>query len=178
MGWLFTQGQTKKGLIKHLIERQENEDGIWETITYCVRGNVFWSVCQITRKDTGEVKKIILCNLMGSDNSYGWGYKDMDEGMGPNYYSCPLKYLDMVPVVNVEWREIVKNYHGERHFYMTELVKNKSQAHGAKVKVMLRETSLKWVWLSSLKPLRGISPEGTVYRLKRKHIGNSVIVSI
>jgi hypothetical protein len=45
----------------------------------------------------------------------GWGYKDLDESMGPYYFSCPLKYLDMVPIDryggNAEWRAGVVAYH-------------------------------------------------------------------
>jgi antirestriction protein len=38
----------------------------------------------------------------------------MEESMGPYYYSCPLGYLDKVPVVtNPGWRDCVRNYHAE-----------------------------------------------------------------
>lgn len=55
----------------------------------------------------------IGCDLLEySKRDEGWGYKDMDESMHPYYYSCPLSYLDMVPVVgSEEWRQGVREYH-------------------------------------------------------------------
>ena len=42
----------------------------------------------------------------------------MEESSGPNYYSCPLSYLDMTPQSKSEyagkWRESVRAYHAER----------------------------------------------------------------
>ena len=47
-----------------------------------------------------------------------WGYKDLDEAMFPYYFSCPLKYLDMVPIEiyggHPEWRERVRAYHAHQ----------------------------------------------------------------
>jgi hypothetical protein len=47
--------------------------------------------CDIIQKKAGEIR-----------------YKGMAEADGPYYYSCPMRYLDMVPqVANQEWRDIV-----------------------------------------------------------------------
>jgi hypothetical protein len=39
----------------------------------------------------------------------------MEESMGPFYFSCPLSYLDLVPIDryggNSEWREQVIDHH-------------------------------------------------------------------
>ena len=179
MGWLFTQGQTKKELIHRLTDREENDSGIWETLAHCVRGNVLWSVSEFTRKDTGEISKTILCYLMEKQKDYGWGYKDIEESMSPNYYSCPLKYLDMAPIRNVGWRNCVREYHADRNRYMGDLIRNRDKAEieDARVRVTLRGTTLEYIWLSSVKPLRGIGPDGMMYRLRRKHIGESVLVA-
>ena len=44
-----------------------------------------------------------------------WGYKDMEESMHPYYYSCPLSYLELVPIDqyggNAAWRAGVQQYH-------------------------------------------------------------------
>ncbi|WP_240754701.1 hypothetical protein [Parasulfuritortus cantonensis] len=46
---------------------------------------------------------------------HGWGYKDLCESMGPYYYTCPLSYLDMVPVANADWRGQVRAWHAARN---------------------------------------------------------------
>ena len=43
---------------------------------------------------------------------------DMDESMFPFFFSCPLGYLDKVPIDqyggNHEWREGVRDYHARQ----------------------------------------------------------------
>ena len=41
-------------------------------------------------------------------------HKPMCESMGPFYYSCPLGYLELVPVADEQWRECVRSYHAKR----------------------------------------------------------------
>ena len=72
-------------------------------------------------KDGQEVQpteRWITCDLLRYQMGYGWGYKDMEESMHPCYYSCPLGYLDMVPIDqyggNDQWREAVKVHHARR----------------------------------------------------------------
>jgi len=59
----------------------------------------------------------IGCDLLDySKADEGWGYKDMEEGMHPYFYSCPLKYLALVPAVaSEEWREGVRQYHARQN---------------------------------------------------------------
>lgn len=118
MGWTHTAGATKSDIIKDCIRVQgwgESREGL--AIEHCVRGNVLWTVHVIREVTThAEVARFIGCFLLRSNPGYGWGYKDMDESMGPCYYSCPLGYLDMVPCPdNVPyakaWREKVRAYH-------------------------------------------------------------------
>ena len=45
---------------------------------------------------------------MRCDRGYGWGSKDMDEGMHPYHYSCPLSFLDPAPVQNKDRHEKVR----------------------------------------------------------------------
>ena len=111
MGWLFTQGQTRSELIEKLVRLEENESGRWQTHRHCTRGNVLWTVAEVTSKATRKTERYIGCILLRSDKGYGWGYKDMTESVGPCYYTCPLSYLEDVPVANQAWRDAVKHYH-------------------------------------------------------------------
>jgi hypothetical protein len=121
---------TKKSIISELIEGWENKTKsgvLLNTTTYlkhCYRGNnfkgVLWVVFNTKVYDeNGQITKDenwIACNLLEywRKPCEGWAYKDMDESMGPFYYSCPLGYLDLAPEKNAEWREKVRKYHQDR----------------------------------------------------------------
>jgi len=131
MGWLFKCGSTRKGMIRERIEDWERttDDGILvktACLAHCFRGNtysgVLWAVWERTFTKDGQTiqptERWITCDLLRYQRDYGWGYKDMDESMHPYYFSCPAKYLNMVPLDqyggNAEWRESVQNYHARQ----------------------------------------------------------------
>jgi len=123
MGWLYTDGQTRRELIESRTKGWKSKSGSATCIAHCTRGNVLWAVWEIYRQSTGAFERLITCDLM--QNYGGWGYKDMDESMHPFYYSCPLKYLKMVPEVQSQaWRNGVKKYHAKRK------LKNQLTIHG------------------------------------------------
>ena len=127
MGWLFTPGSTRRGLIAERIDGWErtNDDSTVITskcLAHCYRGGSFagvlWSVWERSFDRNGEqaepTQRWIMCDLLRYERD-GWGFKDIEESMGPFYYSCPQKYLGMVPLDefggNAEWREQVVSYH-------------------------------------------------------------------
>ncbi len=88
---------------------------------HCYRGNAYtgvvWSVWE---QDPGSLAcrpRWIRCDVVRYTGE-GWEYKPLREADGPCYYSCPLRYLRMVPDdqegVNPEWRAKVQAYHEER----------------------------------------------------------------
>lgn len=124
MGWLFTYGQTLKELIARRIEGWDRtgDDGVLTRSTclrHCYRGGSFsgvlWTVWErIFTKNGVEARPVqrwIGCDLLQYQTGYGWGYKDMEEAMGPYQCSCPLGYLALVPVACESWREGVRAYH-------------------------------------------------------------------
>lgn len=129
MGWTYPYGVDRKQLIAQRVEGWERDTGemlVKSTcLKHCYRGGVFsgvlWSVWERTfTKDGDEVQpseRWIQCDLLRCDRGE-WGYKDMEEAMHPYYYSCPLSYLDHVPIDryggNAEWREQVAEHHRRR----------------------------------------------------------------
>jgi len=128
MGWLFTVGSTRRELIAertHDWQRASTETLVEsKCLAHCFRGGrfsgVLWSVWDRTfTKDGHEVEhtqRWIQCDLLRySKLNDGWGYQDMEESMHPYFYSCPLGYLEMVPIEqfggNEEWRDGVRSYH-------------------------------------------------------------------
>ena len=163
MGWLFTQGSSKSDIIRKLTATEENETRRWETLTHSVRGNVLWAVVEITHKQEQTNKRYIVCYLLRSDKGYGWGYKDMDESMFPYYFSCPLKYLAMVPVANADWRAEVQKYHERR---------NRKVDIGQKIGLV--NASIPWVVITSKRPLLG-TYDGMCYRVPRRMLGEVLV---
>jgi hypothetical protein len=127
MGWLFRQDITRKELIAERTESWERQSGETivqsECLAKCFRGNVFsgvlWAVWERRfvkdGEDTEPRQRWITCDLIQYRRDAGFGFKDMDESMGPYYYSCPMSYLELVPIDefggNAEWRAEVINHH-------------------------------------------------------------------
>lgn len=162
MGWLFSQGQTRSGLIHHLTQSEESDTHKRVCLKYSARGNVLWGVWEVTDKQTGNIHKFISCDLMQKERNYGWGYKDMSESMGPCYYTCPLRYLKEVPLPDSEfagpWREKVKAYHARQ-----------KRVYQVGQKVAILYCKIPEAIIESNRPLLG-RHEGVLYRLNRNLI--------
>jgi hypothetical protein len=118
MGWLFTMGYTKQRLVAERVKTQENESARWEYPKHRLVGSCLWKVCIKTDRETGMKESYICLDLIKSQKNYGYGYKDMDESMGPCYYTCPLSFFAIVPCPDdnsnaAEWRQAVRQYHAE-----------------------------------------------------------------
>jgi len=99
------------------------------TLKHCFRGNpgtgVLWTVHETTvvwgrtwpvPSTVTTVERWIGCDLL-QYRSREWGYKPMDESMGPFYWSCPLGYLDITPTANHTWRQNVRYRHRLRKLH-------------------------------------------------------------
>jgi len=105
MGWMFSPAwPTRKHLITQLTER----NGV-ETLRHCCTGNNLWCVHRLSN----GVKFICLYMMQKHkiDGEVCWGYKDIDESMGPNAITCPVSYLEMCTApegpYGYEWRQRV-----------------------------------------------------------------------
>ena len=141
MGWFYTNGSTKKSIIaerisfhstkNHAIKEGDAYYFEFNCLKHCYRGNNFsgilWTVWKITQKKISDDTQLSIRSYIGCDkleysrhDGGAWGYKPMDESMGPCYYSCPLGYLKMVPCVDKDWRMRVLDYHAHRNSYVKE----------------------------------------------------------
>lgn len=114
MGWSFTYQQSRRELIAQRTQSESSNGIVHKCLKHCTSGNVLWTVWEITGPGE-QVQRYIGCDLLARQRGHGWGYKDMCESMGPSYYSCPLAYLEMVPVASAEWRDQVRAYHAARN---------------------------------------------------------------
>ena len=125
MGWLYPyHTHHRRDLIADLVGPETGKQGDGTvvrrvTMRHCCVGNVLWVVqnwvVDATDEPTGGV--YIVCNLMQKHGT--WGYKDMGEESGPNYYTCPEAYLELVPPPKhskwaLGWRKEVRAYHEGR----------------------------------------------------------------
>ncbi len=158
MGWTYGWF-SKKEIIADRIETREYDGRRRDCIKHCYRGNahsgVLWTVWVITEVDTMEV----LDSYIGCDKlkcyrvprgSHEWGYKDMCESMGPYYYSCPLSYLEMVPVASEEWRQKVREYHAKRSRKIQV-----GAVYKAVPGITFKKNEIRRIRVDSLRPNRG-----------------------
>jgi len=114
MGWLFPYGMSRSELIDHCLRSWSSPGASGRCVARCTRGNILWAVWENYVQATGHFERVILC-IMLQRSKDGWGYKDIDESMGPFYYTCPLKYLNMgTRVLCKDWREGVREYHAKQ----------------------------------------------------------------
>lgn len=154
MGWDFGYGQTKQELVAYLTKNQERDGIKWEVLAHSVRGNQLWLV--IEKTGNGSPVRFIALRLLEYAKEYkGYGYKPMDESVHPYYYDCPLKFLDMAPPSNEEWRKIVREHHART---------TQKLALGQ----IINLTNEKAYKVVGLKPLRAVSLDsGQTYRIPR-----------
>ncbi|MQT88093.1 hypothetical protein DYL61_16825 [Pseudomonas nabeulensis] len=120
MGWLFSS-RSRSELIHDLIQPEDHARASVCVVAHTLRGNVLWSVVEVTAKAEGVHKDLapgqstryIRCDLLQRSGGQ-WGYKGMDESVHPFYYTCPLRYLEMAKEISPEWREKVRAYHAQR----------------------------------------------------------------
>lgn len=127
MGWLFGE-PSKESLIERCLRGGAHPTG-YTAIAHSVVGNHLWAVFEREPGQPDHVEyngrtysrpaRLLVLYLLAHSRRHGcWGYKDMDESMGPCYYDCPLKFLDMVPDPGgyaTEWREKVRSFHAAKN---------------------------------------------------------------
>lgn len=104
MGWDIGHNWYKKSdVIQELIFQYSRSEN-YQLIAHKSTTNGLWLVMQ--NKENG--KKLIAFDLIKKFGK-NLAVKSMDESMGPYYYDCPAKFLDMVPEsealgFNADWR--------------------------------------------------------------------------
>lgn len=112
MGWTFSrEWNTKEKMVEYL--QKGYKDASEFRLTYEGDQWVLWTVLHF------KGNSLIVCDLIEPSRN-GWGYKTMDESMGPYYYSCPARFLELTdgsPYANHQWRLEVLKYHAVRKQY-------------------------------------------------------------
>ena len=113
MGWLYSYNiRSKKEMVAYL-RRPERFGQDHELLRATTIGNNHWYLCR--NKQTGQV--YIGLDKMAGGIKDGWGYKDMDESVGPCEVDCPLSYLAQASQATgyaIEWRFNVQDFHAKK----------------------------------------------------------------
>lgn len=113
MGTFFTPGATKDDVVEELIEPLKSGGHLVDSKRTMEDGEpILWTV-EKGEKD-GVPYQFIGCYILRESNDGDWGYKPMDETMGPCFYSVPLEWLDKYPCIvpggkgfSEKWRKSV-----------------------------------------------------------------------
>ena len=98
MGWYGTPGATKQDIIDEILEGWRTEKILREHSIASEKGEtVLWAVLKGKTTD-GKSFQIIACHIISCAQGT-WGYKPLDETMGPYYYSVPKAWLKLYPCV-------------------------------------------------------------------------------
>jgi hypothetical protein len=114
MGWLVGW-HSRAALVEHLRQDYRGKILAERSTQY---GRHLWWACE----GSGGERFVILFLICGSARSEepSWGYKDIEETMGPVELDCPLDLFDLVPEPTGddqsakwarEWRERVRAFH-------------------------------------------------------------------
>lgn len=168
MGFFSTHGASRKDIIEEIARDQhDTKNGrIHKTIAHAVVLNTVWAVHQIVDLNGNVPERYIACYRLGK-RPEGWGYRPDDEGVGPTEYSCPLRFLDMAPEANAEWRQKVREYHAAK---AAARAKALSVAVGQKW-TLVGARGLTYVQIGRVKPLAGTCDDGRFYRIPAKMLG-------
>lgn len=166
MGWLYTQDATRADIINELTHERVNDRGVFRTLRKCFRGNTMYALHE--SGPPGNLKKWICVYLLQRNGKFGWGYKDIEETMGPYYYDCPVSYLDEADPPTTEtatkWRDEVRAKSNQRASKRPKV---------GEIWKLIAGCCPRQIRITSLRPLRGES-SGSMYRLKRRHLDERV----
>lgn len=163
MGWTYCETwQTRTDLENALLNESRATNRL---IAHKWVGSNLW----IVEKSLANIPTIFVL-LTAKHKNYGYGYKDMSEGMHPFYYDCPLDFLEKAPIACQEWRDKVAAFH--KNEKVAEM-KKKLQVGTV---LTLSGCKIPEVRLTSLKPMLGVY-DGTVYRVSRTTLRGATIKS-
>src|SRR5260370_40621778 len=95
MGLDFAKDASKADTVKDCLSGGAKPTEYFP-IAHKTVGNCLWVVFEHNSED--RAARFIGLYLLEKQRGYGWGYKPMDERMGPCELSCPLQFLDITPL--------------------------------------------------------------------------------
>lgn len=170
MGWTYTHKPKGQKILDFFKERWDSEK--IEILDCSTVKKVAYMAMR--KKDTNEVFALVCLINYSREPMYNFGYKDMDETMGPCYYECPERILNLLTPTTfeyaIEWRKKCRERIEEKK-RRGKITKGATVVLNRPVKFSdgcLREK----LFVRSARPLRfADSPDGHyLYRVSRSHL--------
>jgi len=123
MGWTFHIKPKNTSIMQFFSDRwnRNDEKGSFKVLACAVKARTAYLACEIIAEGKRDVFAYICLLNYAPKQVYNFGYKDMDEGMGPYDTKCPAAILDLLtPTTNeyaLKWREACRRnleYAGQR----------------------------------------------------------------
>jgi hypothetical protein len=119
MGWTFPYYATRKSVIAELTDHYVSENKLFERtcLAKCYKGSNFKGTLYAVFENKhfnadGTLEKTVRYIFVGllqcrkMDGQMTWGYKDLEESMGPGECGCPVSYFKLVPVPPNNWARL------------------------------------------------------------------------
>lgn len=106
MGWTYTNKGTKTA--KQFMDAEFTSDKVRVLDSAVVGRTEYYAAVEVITNGKPEVVAVCAKLEYRPKDYYSFGYKDMDENMGPYMYQCPARILDRLsPTTNeyaLKWR--------------------------------------------------------------------------
>lgn len=125
MGWLYQNDplrhETPAQYLTRMYNRDEPERRQTVLASATVRGTVYQAI-KVEERKTGRTYVLCAVTLIRNSKRHGFGYKDMDETMGPVECDCPERVLRLLsPIEDIphpgyaaDWRARVREAQAAR----------------------------------------------------------------
>lgn len=166
MGWFFPYGALRADVIDEVTRERVGDGRVFRTLRKCFRGNTMYALHESGPE--GDTKKWISVYLLQRDSASGdWGYKPIEESMGPVQMDCPVSYLD-------EADEPPNEYAREWRAAVRDLAAKRASKKPKKGETWtLKGCRIPQVKITSVQPLQGVH-NYTTYTIKRRLLGEKV----
>ena len=108
MGWLYTQihqgdlrtaGEINTHISSLMAQPLTATQSGYEVLASAVRGKVWYGVIRYTHYEHLDDPRVSIGVVLWDRRPGEFGYKDMDESMGPYYYDCPARLLKLADML-------------------------------------------------------------------------------
>ncbi len=171
MGWLYCSAWNDAKAMRDELRKDLSVNHTIVKDALVAYGRHYYAAVKSNK--TGDINIFVALLERSKD---GWGYKDMDESMGPVIHDCPLSVLDAADPVEklytglslewaTNWRAAVRAHWAKRAASRSTV---KTLKVGDVVNVVRAADNP--FTIASLEPLRGYGKGGTLYRLPKNRI--------
>ncbi len=166
MGWTFSKGATRRDIIAEILRDYDNRSARWSVVESHSSPSGLW----VALANTNDETTLIAFYALEAERNYGWGYKSMDETMGPNYYDVPLTWLDKYAYYaktefSLVWRERVREYHAKRR----QTARAAAKWRAGDLLQLPERVGAKLYRVVSTRPFRAVGEaDGVRYRIARQ----------